>query len=83
MQYNEVTPVKCLGFVKVLRQMTYVNFNQHPLSGIYHWQSDECLTKYDMMQEIAGLLGTRSCKLSVSNMFRFDFEIERSEGIQK
>ena len=40
---------------QVIEKMMEVHSSGRPLEGIFHWQGDECLTKYDMVQAIAEL----------------------------
>lgn len=52
---------------KILRKMVEVHFGgQRKLSGVYHWQSDECLTKYDMVQVIAGVMDMDASQVEAS-----------------
>lgn len=51
-RYPTYTP----DVAKVLRKMLEVNFESRRLTGIYHWQANECLTKYDMMLAIAKVM---------------------------
>lgn len=49
-------PTYTLDVAKILKRMLEVHFWRRPLRGIYHWQANECLTKYDMMVGVAKLL---------------------------
>jgi len=47
-------PTFTCDVAKILRRMLEVHFDGiEPMSGIYHWQSNECFTKYDMIQLVA------------------------------
>merc|ERR1712187_853908 len=42
---------------RIIYKMIEVHYKGRKLQGIFHWQSNECLTKYDMVQIIAELTG--------------------------
>jgi S-adenosylmethionine synthetase len=42
---------------RVIKKMVEVHCRGKVLCGVFHWQSDECFTKYDMVQTIAELKG--------------------------
>jgi len=46
-------PTYTSDVAKVIEKMLEVHSLGRPLEGIFHWQGDECLTKYDMVQAIA------------------------------
>jgi dTDP-4-dehydrorhamnose reductase len=48
-------PTYTKDIARILKRMVEVHCMGKPLHGIYHWQADECLTKYDMVQAIAEL----------------------------
>lgn len=48
-------PTYTCDVARVIEKMLEVHFSGKQLSGIYHWQAEEQLTKYDMVQKIAGL----------------------------
>lgn len=48
-------PTYTLDVARILGKMIEVHFSGKKLNGIFHWQADECLTKYDMLMEIANI----------------------------
>ena len=48
-------PTFTCGAAKVLRKMEEAHCRGKNLKGVYHWQADECLTKYDMVRVIADI----------------------------
>jgi len=50
-------PTYTRDVARILRRMLEVHFSGgQGLIGIYHWQTDECFTKYDMVQTIAAII---------------------------
>lgn len=49
-------PTYTLDVARVLKKMLEVHFFRKQLRGVYHWQANESLTKYDMMVRVAHLL---------------------------
>lgn len=50
-------PTYTCDLAKVIRLMLEAHRAGHVLTGNFHWQSQECLTKYDMVSVIAGITG--------------------------
>jgi len=48
-------PTYTADVAKIIQKMMDVHSLGRPLEGIFHWQADECLTKYDMVQAVAEL----------------------------
>jgi dTDP-4-dehydrorhamnose reductase len=44
----------------ILEEMMQAHCRGNRIEGIYHWQGDECLTKYDMVNTIAEVQGIKS-----------------------
>jgi len=50
-------PTYTCDVARVIGKMLDVRYAGKPLRGIFHWQGDECLTKYDMVQAISKVMG--------------------------
>jgi len=50
-------PTYTCDVAKVMGKMLDVHHAGKPLRGIFHWQGDECLTKYDIVQAISEVMG--------------------------
>lgn len=61
-RYPTYTP----DVARVLKKMLQVNFQSKKLGGIYHWQANERLTKYDMIIEVASILQIESSEIVAS-----------------
>jgi dTDP-4-dehydrorhamnose reductase len=53
-RYPTYTP----DVARILKRMLEVHYREgEHLSGIYHWQADECKTKWDMVQTVSNVTG--------------------------
>lgn len=59
-------PTYTLDLARILKKMLEVNFFKTKLSGIFHWQANECLTKYDMIMAIARTLEIEASQIEAS-----------------
>jgi dTDP-4-dehydrorhamnose reductase len=50
-------PTFTVDIARVIQKMLEVHCGGEKLCGIFHWQGNECLTKFDMVQTIARLEG--------------------------
>merc|ERR1719446_1933497 len=61
-------PTYTVDVARILKMMLNVHFGgRRTLSGIYHWQSDECFTKYDMVQVIASIMELDATDIEACN----------------
>jgi dTDP-4-dehydrorhamnose reductase len=58
-------PTYTVDVANIFGKMLDVHFAGNSLCGIFHWQADECLTKYDMMTEVA-----RICHMNASQIVK-------------
>jgi len=61
-RYPTYTP----DVARIIKKMLEVHFAGKPLGGIFHWQGNECLTKYDMVQTIASIMEVDASKIEAS-----------------
>mmetsp|Transcript_32131 Transcript_32131/g.73522 ORF Transcript_32131/g.73522 Transcript_32131/m.73522 type:complete len:394 (-) Transcript_32131:69-1250(-) len=60
-------PTHCGDVAKVLRRMIDVHVGGRKLIGYFHFQADECLTKYDMVRVIGEIAGLDIANVVASN----------------
>jgi len=60
-------PTYTCDLARIVHKMLDVQFSgMQVLSGIYHWQADECLTKYDMVQVIGSIVGVDASHITAN-----------------
>lgn len=61
-------PTYTVDVAKILHKMLEVQFaGGQQLTGVYHWQAEECLTKYDMLQSIATIVEIDASQVEASS----------------
>jgi len=62
-------PTYTCDVARILFKMLESHYGgERKLSGIYHWQADECLTKYDMMKAIASIMQIDASQIEASKV---------------
>mmetsp|Transcript_44793 Transcript_44793/g.106324 ORF Transcript_44793/g.106324 Transcript_44793/m.106324 type:complete len:383 (-) Transcript_44793:164-1312(-) len=61
-------PTHCGDVAKVLRAMIELHCSGRAISGYFHWQANQCLTKYDMLRIIGDVAGLATDEITASTV---------------